>query len=358
MRKICVFCGQRPYQKSREHVLPNWLIEITGSPKRFGFFGLSRNGKSLKEMHLKFDQFTFPACEICNREFGKIEALTKPIILDLLEERPLDNKDINLILTWLDKIRIGIWLGSLYYNNIFDIDPNFYINQGVFSRDRMILIFKNRLNRKGLNIMGNHYVFQMLPICFSLIINNFAIINLAKILLLAKGFGLAIPKEELILPTKGSHIKFTKGSQKINYPLVDITFDNNNCTEFYQPVLDKTFLVSILSKLNTEHIKKVFINKKSGIGKIFYLKRDVLELYPRTKSKLWIPPQLDLSFLEFFRLIGIQTLKIQNHYFTKDIGVFDPKQKPVFENQKDFALKYNNILLERIINRDFKEFKS
>jgi len=356
MEKVCVFCGQRPLEKTREHVIPKWLIELTGDPKRFAFFGHYKGSNDLKEMHLIFDQFTFPACEKCNKGFDELEALAKLVVIDLLKENPLDSKDINLLLTWLDKVRIGLWLGSLFYNNPLGIDPNFYINQGTSTRDRMMIIYKNRIKQKRLNFIGIHHVFRMLPICYTLIINNYAITNIAKIFLLSKGFGLAIPNHEYVLTSRGNLIMFKPGSQKINYPLVDITFDKN-CTEFYQLILEKPFLGKILPKLHTKHKKKVFINEKSGIGKIFYLKdRDLIE-YPRKKTKNWIPPSLDMSFLEFFRLIGMQTLEIQNHYFIKGSRMFDSKLEPEFKKQKAFALSINNILLERLRNRDFEEFK-
>jgi len=355
MEKVCIFCGKRPVEKTKEHILPKWLIKLTGNPKRFGFFGHYQETNGLKEMHLNFDQFTFPSCKKCNKGFGNIEAIVKPIIIKLLTENSLNSKDINLILTWFDKVRIGLWLGSLYYNNLFGINPNFYIKQGAFSRDRMIILYKNKYAKKRLNFIGIHHVFQMLPICFTLIINNFAITNIAKIFLLSKGFGIVIPKKDFILTPRGNLFKFEQGSQKIHYPVVDITF-NKNCTEFYQPIINQSFSDSILPKLNKEHKNEVFMNENSGIGNIFYFKDGDLKPYPNKKTKLWIPPSLDMSFLEFSRLIGMQTLEIQNHYLTKDIRIFNPKMESIFEKQKSDALLINKILIDRLRNRDFEEF--
>jgi hypothetical protein len=30
MAEVCVFCGERPQSKTKEHVIPKWLIEMTG----------------------------------------------------------------------------------------------------------------------------------------------------------------------------------------------------------------------------------------------------------------------------------------------------------------------------------------
>ena len=354
MEKVCIFCGRRPYNKTKEHVIPKWLIELTGNSKRYGFFGFYLEEKGLKEMYLSFDQFTFPACNKCNKIYGKLEAKIKHVILELLDEKPLDSKDINLILTWFDKVRIGLWLGSLYYNNLLGIDPNFYINQGTFSRDRMILVYKNKHFKKRLNFLGVHHAFQMHPICFTLIINNFAFTNIAKNLLLSEGFGLAVPQEEMVF-SRGSEIEIKKGSQKISYPLVDFNFDGN-CTEFYQPNFNKFYAKNIFPIVDNEHREKIFINKTSLIGNIYSQKKGSLFKYPNKKSKLWVPPSFNISFLEFFRTIGMQTLNIQNHYLKKKKRTFDPKLEPEFKKQKEFALKYNNLLLERFEKKDFEVF--
>ena len=38
--KFCVFCGKPPDGKTREHVVPYWLLEMTGDPTRVVAFGL------------------------------------------------------------------------------------------------------------------------------------------------------------------------------------------------------------------------------------------------------------------------------------------------------------------------------
>src|ERR1700741_3952314 len=38
--KFCIFCGGKPVENAREHVLPQWLIAVTGDPQRQGMFGI------------------------------------------------------------------------------------------------------------------------------------------------------------------------------------------------------------------------------------------------------------------------------------------------------------------------------
>jgi hypothetical protein len=33
-KRLCVFCGKTPNTKTREHVVPHWLLETTGDPNR------------------------------------------------------------------------------------------------------------------------------------------------------------------------------------------------------------------------------------------------------------------------------------------------------------------------------------
>ncbi|HDR2534145.1 TPA: hypothetical protein QCI12_004383 [Enterobacter roggenkampii] len=40
--KKCIFCGDKPENKNKEHVIPKWLIEMTGDKKRSGYFGFDK----------------------------------------------------------------------------------------------------------------------------------------------------------------------------------------------------------------------------------------------------------------------------------------------------------------------------
>ena len=58
--KFCVFCGCHPQGKTKEHIIPKWLIELTGDPGRKAYFGFSKNfDADPKHRKYAFDQFTF-----------------------------------------------------------------------------------------------------------------------------------------------------------------------------------------------------------------------------------------------------------------------------------------------------------
>ena len=71
MAKVCVFCGAKPNGKTKEHVVPRWLIELTGNPKREVFLGFEKKPQA-KQRRFAFDQFTFPACDACNNKYANL----------------------------------------------------------------------------------------------------------------------------------------------------------------------------------------------------------------------------------------------------------------------------------------------
>ncbi len=110
MKKFCIFCGKPPINKNKEHLLPKWLIEMTGDLNRSGTFGPFFDNTTLEIKEIPFNQFVLPACYKCNYEFGvKIGRRVKLILRKLLEEKLLSMNDFNLFLSWIDKIRIGFY---------------------------------------------------------------------------------------------------------------------------------------------------------------------------------------------------------------------------------------------------------
>ncbi|HEX8015803.1 MAG TPA: hypothetical protein VF465_11265, partial [Flavobacterium sp.] len=104
MRKFCVFCGEKPVDKNKEHVIPQWLIKYTGEPNRITLIA-KKEGKEIKFSWLNF---VFPACEECNSNFSNIESKIQPILVKIDNENSVTHDEINLFLDWIDKIRIGV----------------------------------------------------------------------------------------------------------------------------------------------------------------------------------------------------------------------------------------------------------
>jgi len=102
--KFCLFCGERPEGKSKEHVLPRWLIELTGEPTRIANFGLdlSQGVEAAAPRQYALSQFQFPACTVCNGIFSTLENEGKKVISKILASERLFARDISTLLDWLE----------------------------------------------------------------------------------------------------------------------------------------------------------------------------------------------------------------------------------------------------------------
>ena len=179
-KQFCIFCGQKPREKTKEHVLPRWLLELTGDPGRVVTLGI--NYSTQKELRYSWAKFTFPACDACNAKYSVLEGKAKPIVERLLRREQCSAGDFYVLLDWLDKVRVGLWLG--YYilqGNPVGIVPSFFINSRVGTKDRMLALYTIDTNELGLNAFGvNTFVFQTQPSCFALKINSIVLLNVSS----------------------------------------------------------------------------------------------------------------------------------------------------------------------------------
>lgn len=193
---FCVFCGKNPIKKNKEHVLPSWLIQHTGNPNRVVNLGkdwLNHEGSSYRRY--AFDQFQFPACTACNHRFSHQEKQVKPVIQKLERLHCIRGCEIELLMSWLDKVRTGLWLGmSLLNKNHMAIHPHFYINDRVDSKDRLLGVFRlNRLNpnQNGLSFGAvDSPIAQLMPSCLLLRINALYFVNISTDSLVSRSLGL------------------------------------------------------------------------------------------------------------------------------------------------------------------------
>lgn len=175
--KFCVFCGLPPQDKNKEHILPQWLLSLTGDPKRT--VTMLYDYHKGREISFSWSALVTPACEACNTKFSRMEASVKPVIEGLLERQSLTAAEYVLLLDWLDKVRIGLWLNyQLLQGNLLGIKPSFHINDRVRKKDRFVAIYPLSGNELGLNAFGtNTLAFQEAPSVFGLRVNNLLMIN-------------------------------------------------------------------------------------------------------------------------------------------------------------------------------------
>src|ERR1700754_3168465 len=87
----CVFCGNPPAGRTKEHVIPQWLMELTGDPRREWRLGVQfdEGAGEYRERKFSANQFQFPACGECNGRYSALEGRAKGYILKIREKEPL-----------------------------------------------------------------------------------------------------------------------------------------------------------------------------------------------------------------------------------------------------------------------------
>lgn len=221
--RACVFCGKLPDNKNREHVLPKWLISLTGDPKRkikiLDFI-------NKREIDLTFDSLHFSSCKACNSKFSTLESENKKIVEKILFNQEVNGREIVKFLDWLDKVRIGLWLGYLHiYKNPFGIRPNFFIEERIALHDRMVCVYRFDDIPNGLSVYGsNTTIFQLQPSCFALRVGSYIFFNVSKEFFCSARLGYKFPKVSEYILKGGKSLKLSIDKfdcyKKIKTPII------------------------------------------------------------------------------------------------------------------------------------------
>jgi len=301
--KKCVFCGLKPDEKTREHIIPQWLIKLTGKANRNINLGINWNHfyktGEIKERQFTFQSFHFPACKNCNEKYSNLEGNTKLIITKILNNKYITEIEIDILLDWLDKVRIGLWLGFLTLEkDFYGVNPNFSISNRIGKKDRSLTVYKLKDNWKGIRFGGvNLPCFSFNPGCFSLTINNYVFLNLSNDFIFSKNLGFPYPTSSSnIKETRYTEIEFTEGTSKTKNKVYRIPFIFGG-TELYQPILfDKC--ENIINSKNCNYVKEHLLKENELKGKIFirdYGKIDTL----KNNEEICLTPEKEFERKEF-----------------------------------------------------------
>ncbi len=224
-RRHCVFCGEPAADKNREHILPQWLLKLTGDPGRV--VTMSINPQSGDPIRFAWSQLVMPACQTCNEAYGKLEEAVKPIVLSLLDRRPITSRQAFILLDWLDKVRICLWLHqTILQENIEIINPHLYVGNRIGKKDRLLYLYTLTGKNKGLNAFGiESLIFQHQPSCFALRIDDVILFNASSDYVFSRGCGFWHP-ERIELHIDGEfagQLRFVGSAmtRKIAHPLFD-----------------------------------------------------------------------------------------------------------------------------------------
>lgn len=291
MAKFCVFCGKPPTDKNKEHVVPRWLIGLTGDHKRNIFVGFKKDLKNgFEDRTFAFDQLVFPACEACNSKYSALEISAKSIVEKLLAEEALTGTEISKLLDWLDKVRIGLWLGfNQLDKNYADVDPHFHIDSRIGQYDRLLFVEKSNFDHSRLNFGGvDTFSFALTPSAFVLVINNFYLTNVSYMFLLSRRLGFPYPSS-ISMDADSHQMKcdFSQGLERVMKPILRKPILERGIL-IYQPMFAGGLFQDDPNALyDTEYVRQHSLDHDAGVGSLFIEKENaIIELHGNEKIKI------------------------------------------------------------------------
>lgn len=189
----CIFCDLplTSSARTKEHVLPMWLLKATGDPNRE-----IRIGADLltgKEWRRPASTFEFPACHKCNQRYGKgLEAQAHKIILAIQAGKSISVANSYRLLDWLDKVRVGLWRGFQMLHHERDFTPRFAINTRLAHKDRVAIVAVDLTDKTRCLTFGgtDNNLFRLSQCGMFLRINNIRILSLSADFLVTRETGL------------------------------------------------------------------------------------------------------------------------------------------------------------------------
>jgi hypothetical protein len=287
--KFCVFCGRVPSAKNREHIVPRWLLELTGG-HRHAYFGRQWSSPSLEKRTYSWESFAFPACEACNSRWADLEANIHSIMRRMGKGSILQAADFYKLLDWFDKVRVGLWLAMIYLNgNYRAIIPQFHIDDRVGSQDRMLLIYEGQEPVEGIAMVGiDSPIFHTMPSAMYFVINQLHFISLSKPFLLAERFGWPIVRNMKMkdIDTDGFSGELVAGSGEIAPAIID-TLPAVKGTVLLQPIAHPAGRDE--EPYAHPHVIATSQPAKKA-GKLF-IGNAPTSPYPEEESAAWKPPE-------------------------------------------------------------------
>lgn len=297
-----------------------------------------------------FNSFVFPSCEACNSEFAALEDRAKLVITGLDKMEAVDESDIDTLLDWLDKVRVGLWLGFNYLDkNLAAISPKFHIKTRIRTRDRLVIIQQLSDAPNGINFTGADSIsFQYIPSCFALRVNGLMFFNASNVGLCDRRLGFPFSKESFWRNYDYVERDMVGGLERKLYPVIRRAALLPSGTGLYQPIYKDYLSVEDDEGLfDTQYIKQNSIDWRNGIGGVFLEKDGSVERYPESKRTMWFPPrsyELKVSLPQMVQVV----CDFQTHIFlnTASFKRLDKELQKYLEKQVELMKKLNSLYVE------------
>lgn len=353
--RFCVFCGNPPEKKNREHILPQWLLELTGDPKRVVNFGTDfRGGRTIR-----FDWLNFcvPACESCNTEYSNLEVRAKSYVLTLLDRGALASNEYIDFMDWMDKVRVGLWIAYHFIQgNPTNIRPRFHIKSRISQKDRMIAIYPIEGDGVGLNALGTEsLVFHSQPSCMGLRINNILIINMSSDFLFSARCGFPFPRSRFTrLDGENPYMMHTSDfsiTRKIKHPLIRKPIIKPSI-HLYQPImgrsLDKRFQSGFMgdySSFDSYLAKHTLPPYLSGKGILYFQHLDRVEPIYDINEPIEFETCTGIHSKPMYSLVR-QVYEFQNYIYKQEKYLAEDRELVVSHAKRTkLLLKWNDKVI-------------
>ena len=361
--RICIFCGESLHDKNNEHIIPQWLIELTGDPNRKIVLGPFTSQRLLEPgadlfRSFSFNSFQFPSCTQCNTEFSALEGLAQSRISKLVRAEPLSADDFRVILDWFDKVRIGLWLGYHYFldHNFWGISPKFHIRDRIGVADRALSISRSTNYEPGVRFAGvNTPAFAHVPSCFTLTINEWFIINVSYQFIVSKAAGLPYPQSIELGGNEELLIDLHEGSGELSVPILPLEYERSGTT-IGQSILPEQ-LISDDDADNEANGEVEVINDFTPTeSSILIESRNRIAKYPRYPSNQWVPDAsydfCEMQYRNSFETLGMQNQLIQRVPVSESVP---NEQKAYLETEFANCVDANTNMLEWLSETNRKD---
>lgn len=350
-----MFCGENPTDKNKEHVIPRWLLEMTGSSTRVATFApvWNERERKLDALRIPFRKFAFPACRTCNERFSDLEASAKQVMEKLVSYEAVSSEDLGVLLSWLDKVRTGLWLAFYFLQkNVWMIDPHMAIADRIDRSDRLVFIYRSVEKGEGVSIMGaNTPAFQYLPVAFGLVVNDLGFLNASTDYLLARRLGLPHGFAEEWGEWPSVIYRLEPPRERVMLPVLRGEWSEMG-TRVYQPMAGRDFVLDQLAIYrDSATVQGLFGSPPSREGKVLIRTMNGLSEYKGEPSADWIPPALPtrqrMAHLLFRDCARLQVQIAKDGPGTRGLG---KERKAIVKAQHRAANAVLRDMLERLPN--------
>jgi hypothetical protein len=242
---------------------------MTGNPNRVVSHGY--RWTTGRPFEFSFDQLVFPACSPCNSRYSGFEDRAKSVVEAICGKEAVAPDDYVHLLDWLDKVRIGLWLGYRYLQQN-TAQPNFTIDSRLARKDRMVAIYTIGDHQKGLNTWGPETkLFQIKPSVFCLRVNHILFFNASWDYMCSSRCGYPYPRQIRLARAHPGMLLMGdfRTRKRITHPVMRGLM--KSCVTLTQPVLQTNFDGSITALTDDDidyHLQHAWPGR-NGLGPLF-----------------------------------------------------------------------------------------